>query len=257
MNPTALADFNDALSEAQKKYGEHFDILSMPSIEGVRESNTSLVASLLPKIRQWVDPKIWVVPRSEVVQAFHGRTFLAPTEARTVLARFAQQARAVVRSKAEGDRDVVQLVGCGMPTRADQYVALKRSEKDEKSRDYGDFTLWKACHIKANEALSEAMAAGQVARRVEEDLYIAVPLKPEFVGLAWNPDEERRENHLGMMFEVPITEAVAESMQNKEFKHRGRFWPLSGRLLAVDELTGLNLEPWSQSFLSAKKGTTR
>ncbi|MBK7399485.1 MAG: hypothetical protein IPJ34_25305 [Myxococcales bacterium] len=256
MNKDALLDFNGALERAEKAYENEFNLLRFHSEADVKQSNTELVHELLPRIRRWADPEILVLPRDLVDAAMGGAigdhtAFLDVEAARDALARWAAAVRPMPRSEAEADGSVVQLVGCGVPTCEGSFFALRRSLKDEKVRQYGEYTLWKGCHIAGFGGSSslEAPIAAQVAQRVREDLYVAEKLEPTLLGLAWTPGEA----HVGILFEVPVSPAVGRSMEQKEYRKQGRYETLSGKKRARAELATLGLERWSHAYLDHTK----
>lgn len=252
MNPSALAEFNTALEATSTDFGGQFPLIPFSSSPGIRESNTKLVEELLVRLEGWADPPIVAIPRALVLECFNGRTFVPMPEAETVLAKFREHAiTAQRRSVIEENKDLVQLVACGVLRTTDgKYFVLRRDEKDKKSKSYGRHTLWKGCHLEATAGTSVEAMATRLRRRILEDLHLAAFPSPSATGLAWVASD----THLGAMFEFRISSADAiESLKRKEFRKLGRFEPLEGRLLEREEVltraAELEIEPWSRAVL--------
>lgn len=258
MNTDALKAFNTALEAAATKHQHTFRLIRLESQATIREANTDLARRLLDEMRNFADPKVVAVPRRVVDQEFGGRDFIAEQEGLQVLERLTQNAVIDVRSSVEKHVDLVQLVACGLLRAEGRYFVLRRTEKDEKSRKYGERTLWKGCHVESDEAPSRDRIEKCLQRRLLDDLHLAEFPKPEFLGLARAEHDGKPDNHLGIMFEFEIeSDQVIASLEKKELRRSGRAQPLEGTIKALHELSrdqdDLGLEKWSRAVLRAKQ----
>lgn len=123
---------------------------------------------------------------------------------------------------------------------------MTRSDKDEKSRQYGRYTLWKGCHIDCDKVPSIEDMKVRLVERFRDDLHVAQPIQPAFAGLAWKQEDIP----IGIMFRVPFEDAVADSMSKKEFRKRGRFETITGTWMSGSDALNCDVEPWSKSFVN-------
>ena len=141
MNPSALAQFNEALDEVARKYRERFSLITIDTTpsRSVVDTNITLLRELLPRIEAWADPQIAVVSRAAVVALFGERPFIFGEDAKKALSELAGQITFARRSDAEKDSNLVQFIAAGVHTHKDRILILEREsrEKDKKAKDYG------------------------------------------------------------------------------------------------------------------------
>lgn len=152
------------------------------------------------------------------------------------------------RSLLESDKSQVQLVACALPMHRGRYFTFRRNSKDEKLKAYGEYTLWKGTHVSGGGAIL-ARLEDCLHQRVRDDLHLANRLEPHLVGMAWHPDD----NHVGVLYTVEVSDAVASSMKQKEFKRLARQATIRGDFSNASELLqgSFGLERWSKSYLES------
>jgi len=256
MHESTLAMFNDALVAARRKHGTLFQLEDINSTEGdAKDVAARVVANLIARIKEWVDPLIRVVPRDTVKQVFSGKTALRlpPDELPTdEWARLASSVRPMKRSAAEADREVVQLVAGGVATRGGVFV-FDRTLDQRRVGEYGQNAVWRGGHLVES---SDDLASGArktVIERFQTDLHLSFEFEPQPLGIVWLDGDDknpRAAQHLGILFEVHIAdENVAQSLVDKEFR-TGRGHPATSRFTTLEELRQMNLESWSALVVS-------
>lgn len=258
MNTSALEEFNKALTTVQDRYHGSFNILNFDSsVTGVVKANMALVAELLPRFREWADRKILVVPRETVVALFGKSAVFDEAKAAQVWTQLRDAARVMLRSEAENNDDVVQLIACGVHTNKDGVFVFKRSADDNKRNRYGERMVWKGCHLECSTPPSIDQVKDALVARIHNDLHLAIELNPKMRGMVW--EEEPEPKHLGIVFQVNIeSDDVVTSMREKEFRKSGRQHTLIGTFQKPEDLLSrendLNLEPWSAKIVREMGG---
>ncbi|MEZ4374446.1 MAG: AAA family ATPase [Polyangiaceae bacterium] len=247
MNPDTLKQFNEALDSARKEHRHKFSILDFqPTAQNIREDNIALLELILPKVQAWADPEVAALSTEDVRAAFGSETFLRADPARQLLshAEITERARSVL----ESDKSQVQLVACALPMHRGRYFTFRRNSKDEKLRAYGEYTLWKGTHVSGTGPILDRLE-DCLHQRVRDDLHLANRLQPHLVGMAWHPDD----NHVGVLYTVEVSDAVASSMKQKEFKRLARQATIRGDFRNASELLqgSFGLERWSKSYLES------
>jgi predicted NUDIX family phosphoesterase len=251
MNPRALGEFNNALAHVAERYSQCFPIseIDTTKTQGVVETNLDLLGVLLPRIEAWADPKIAVVPRQAAIDVFGDSSFLHGDDARPALESLAGQVTFRKRSEAEQDKDVVQLLGAGVTAHEDGIMILERELRDKKAMEYGQHALWIGCHVDIDSGDLLGGVATCLVRRIQQELHLATPSEPVFLGLAWDKNQTESQ-HFGVMFRIPVlNDYVAEHLENKQFKKMGRSGRIKSTFMKQEEivraLAELDLEPWS------------
>ena len=140
-----------------------------------------------------------------------------------------------------------------------ELMVFQRDSKDEKSTAYGSRIVWRGCHVEHTVQPTLATLATAVSNRLESELHLRTTLVPEIIGLA-SPGSEMTEGvkspdrkHLGVLFKVKVSDAVAKTLHDKAFKKSGRGHPFKGLFRkqedVIAELDGLELEPWSKHIV--------
>jgi predicted NUDIX family phosphoesterase len=268
MNPGSLMQFNEALEQVTQQYSSMFSLLRIDTTapKGVAETNAGLLRELLPRIKEWADPKIAVVPKDEVVRIFGDLPFIHRNEAPEAIAQLAKVLSFVSRSEAEASDAVVQLIAAGIHTHKDKVVVLERDPRDTKTTNYGRRTLWVGCHIdsKLPDPLDASIEC--LNRRIQQDLHLWTRPQVEFLGLSWDHTQSDTQ-HLGLIFRAPIvSDYVADHLRDKQFKRMGRSGSIKSVFMTqeaiVSGLAELDLEPWSKyvarniSLTHATQGST-
>jgi predicted NUDIX family phosphoesterase/predicted ATPase len=252
MNPRALGEFNDALAQVASEYSDRFSLIEIDttSATGVVTTNIELLEALLPRIEQWSDPKIAVLPRQVVIDVFGDRPFLHGDDARPALAQLAAQVSFRKRSDAEKDKDVVQLIAAGIHAHDDRIMVLERDPRDKKAMAYGRRSLWSGCHVDVDGGDLLTGAIRCLDQRVQQELHLATHPKMDFLGLSWDKNQVESQ-HFGVMFRVPVvSDYVANHLKDKQFKKMGRSGRIKSLFMTQEEilrdLGELDLEPWSE-----------
>jgi len=252
MNSSALTQFNEALEHVMQQYADVFSLLRIDTtaLKGIAETNADLVRELLPRIKDWADPKILVVPKDEVTRIFGGLPFIHKEEAEVALAQLAKVMSFVRRSEAETSGLLVQLIAAGIHTHKDKIVVLERDSRDTKTTDYGRRTLWLGCHVDSQ--LPDPLAASIecLNKRIQQDLHLSTRPPVEFLGLSWDGNQPDTQ-HLGLIFRAPLpSDYVADHLRDKQFKKMGRSGPMKSVFMTQEEIVSglaeLDLEPWSK-----------
>lgn len=140
-----------------------------------------------------------------------------------------------------------------------------RSRDEKRVGEFGRHSLWTGQHVTWTPETLLGMARNAVLARLEQNLHLRQPLRPKVLGLAWlsspqtyqqgDVDGSRLAQHAGLFFTVPIRDAfVAESLEEKEFKVRGRGHPLTSRFSRIEDLEEMTLdfEPWSRTIVEKR-----
>ena len=261
MNPRALAEFNEALDQVTAEYAGRFDltVIDTTDAQGVVPTNIKLLQDLLPRIEQWADPSIAVVPRAAVVEVFGDQPFIHGDDAEAALARLGGHVTILKRSSAEADPNFVQFIAAGIHTHGGDIVVLERDSDSKKSAAYGRFTLWVGRHVEISDcAEQDVLTNGRsgLIERIKQDLHLASDLQPELLGLAWDPHQQESQ-HLGIMFRVPIANPyVAKHLANKQFKKMARTQRVRSVFMTQEKILSdvarqeLDLEPWSKHIIN-------
>jgi predicted NUDIX family phosphoesterase/predicted ATPase len=252
MNPHALAQFNDALDHVAREYKDQFSLVQIDTTkaESVVKTNIDLLGELLSRMEVWADPEIAVVDKADVLELFGDGPFLHGDEAIAALVQLATRVSFRQRSKAESDREVVQLIAAGIHTHKDRILVLERESRDKKTASYGRRTLWIGCHIDVPGDDLRASAVECLDRRIQQDLHLATHPEVELLGLAWDKTQQESQ-HVGVMFRAPVSnDYVAGHLQHKQFKKMGRSGRIKSAFMTQQEivtgLADLDLEPWSE-----------
>jgi predicted NUDIX family phosphoesterase len=265
MNPDGLQAWNEHALQAAKEHAKRFNILKTDSSASTsaKETALGLLEQLLPRIREWGEKRIVVLPRQVVQQAFTvtdsegkrvARPFVHGESAAAAWTQLQPHMKTCLRHEVEHDDAFVQIVGCGIVVHEESLFLLSRSSEDEKST-YGRTVLWKGCHIEAEQAPSLDAVASDVTERVLEEFHLRTELETEFLGMAWTEDPalvaKTESRHLGVFFLATLADkSVARSMQDKEFRKAGRGHVMTGKFQTRDQIIRsvdeLELEVWSR-----------
>lgn len=269
MNPRALGEFNDALAHVANEYSNRFALIEVDTTNaaGVVPTNVELLEALLPRIEQWSDPKIAVLPRQLVTDVFGERPFLHGDDARPALVQLAAQISFRRRSDAEKDKDVVQLIAAGIHAHNDKVMVLEREPHDKKTTAYGRRSLWSGCHVDTAGVHTDggdllAGARSCLDRRIQQELHLATHPEMDLLGLAWDKNQADSQ-HFGVMFRVPVmNDYVANHLKDKQFKKMGRAGRVKSVFMTQEEIVRdlrgpglLDLEPWSKQMVENIKLT--
>ena len=260
MNDIALGAFNEQARATAAEHSGAFKLLQFDTTSTTNAKATAvrLLEGLLPQMRTWGEQKIVVVPRDAVREMFvvageggpHRKTFLHGQAAETAWQKLQPLMSIRLRHEVERDDSVVQIVGCGIPVHGDSLFLLTRTAKDEKAA-YGRSTLWKGCHVEGEVPVTIEGVSDQVKARVLEEFHLRTTLRLDLLGLAWTEEVGTESRHLGVLYQARIDDdAVAKSMQDKEFRKAGRGHVLVGKFQTpkdiIKSLPDLDLEPWSK-----------
>lgn len=262
MNEPALEAFNDEARKTASTHEKSFSLITLDTTDQTSAKGTALtlLQQLLPKIRQWAEQHIVVLPRQAVKNAFaatdsdaQARAFLHSAAGEQAWETLASQMKVMLRHEVETDDTLVQIVGCGILVHDDKVFLLTRTAKDEKAA-YGLSTIWKGCHLTKDEdprPMTLARVEAQVRARVLEEFHLRTELELEFLGLAWGEGSVPESRHMGALFLARVDDdSVAQSMEDKEFRKAGRGHILVGKFQSpqqiVKSLDSLDLEKWSK-----------
>lgn len=100
----------------------------------------------------------------------------------------------------------------------------------------------------------EALISNALLDRVARSLFLSRQFPVDLLGFCWDPNDEKSNRHLGVIFRVQIdNDSTANDLKKKEFR-RGRGHSLAGRFVEWQSLTPEqsreNLESWSLSILN-------
>jgi predicted NUDIX family phosphoesterase len=258
MKETALTEFNIALSAAREAYGQQFRILERSSeAESPKAVAAALVQDLLAEIELWADPEIAVVP-AELVRALFAQRRALPWST-DAWDRLVASATAMKRSKAEADGGVVQLVACGVPIRPDGVFVFDRTRDKKRLGEYGAYSVWNGQHVELGAPggpVDLEVVRDNLSDRVRTKLHLNFEFDLQPLGIVWVDDQARArsKHHLGVVFAVRIDdENVAQSLEDKEFRTRGRGHPATSKFSTIEALKDpqLDLEPWSRQIVES------
>jgi len=263
MNVDSLTQFNEATKRTIDSHGEKFRhvVIDTTNSTDAKQSCVRLLSEALPILMEWANPLIEVVPRAVAESVFAGQPYLdQEADVADALELLCKAAIPMRRMDAEQDDQVVQIVVGGVPINPNaELMVFQRDSKDEKSTAYGSRIVWRGCHVEHTEEPTLATLATAVSNRLESELHLRTTLVPEIIGLA-SPGSEMTEGvkspdrkHLGVLFKVKVSDDVAKTLHDKDFKKSGRGHPFKGLFRkqedVIAELDGLELEPWSKHIV--------
>lgn len=180
------------------------------------------------------NPEIAVAPRSEVERLFGKHSGGDPAEYikwdESAWSELAKCLAPMRRYEAEKDQSVVQIIAAGVNTTHNGVFLIERTAE----RRHGKHLLWRGVHVEwptsgppAVDHLGDALLD-----RLRMDFHLQAGLKPSPprpLGIVFTPAAKPRNRaepqHVGVVFDVPLEEALAEHLENKRFKTRGRVDP--------------------------------
>jgi hypothetical protein len=245
MNESSLQSFNDALELARARHGSQFKLSDASSERiGAKDVAANVITTVIEHIRPWVDPEVAVVPRSTLER------LVGDSGAVRYPVGWAELEASVEyrpRSSAESDPEVVQLVAQGVPTRDGGVFVFDRSSDPKRVGEYGQHAILRGAHIASRSRPLAEAARETVASRFREDLHLNFDFELEALGFVWlREGSPRVTQHAGLVFRVRIDdEAVARSLEEKEFKTSGRGHPATSSFVTLAALAEVQLEPWS------------
>jgi thymidylate kinase len=245
MNVSSLLSFNSALDLARARYGKHFKLLEASSEAGdAKDVAANVIATVIAQIEPWVDAEVAVVPRSTIEKLTSNSVAVRYPSGWAELEASVQY---ISRSSAERDPSVVQLVANGVPTRDGGVFVFDRGSDPKRAGEYGQHAVLRGAHIESKARPLVNAARETVVSRFREDLHLNFEFEPEPLGFVWLPDgAPRLAQHAGLVFRVRIDdEAVAQSLEEKEFKTSGRGHPMTSSFATLEGLDQVQLEPWS------------
>jgi predicted NUDIX family phosphoesterase len=259
MNPEALSAFNESLRTTAERTSDSFELLEIRADQGAdaKGVTTRVVTELLPRFWSRVDPQIACVPRGVVEPLFLAGRFIPwSDEAWATLTASAVSTR---RSDVEASDELVQLVACGIATRADGILVFDRDARDHRTRSYGRGTIWQGPHVEhaGSTSLSLEHVRDSLQRRFAEDLHLSMPIDADAspIGLVWDPDVGQG-HHIGIAIPIAIaSDMTAEHLKDKKFRTRGRQHVQKSRFLPGSDLRAdpdkYDLELWSRAILAS------
>lgn len=251
MSVPELEKFNTNLKAVEAKYGDKFNIVDVDANrDGILDLAVNVLEEVLPRLREWADPKIVAVPRDALNKALGNRKAGSVLEAQGLWDALLPSMKVDARSCFEANADWVQLVACGVPVHDSRVFVFERSGDDEKAKTFGMLKVWMGCHVEVDAVPTLDLVIDRLVDRIRNDLHLAFELKPKLAGFAW--DEPHQPKHLGLFFRFTVdNEGAATSMQAKKFR-RLRALPLTATIAKPDELAEhlTKFEPWSVSFLT-------
>lgn len=259
MNREALTAFNESLRVTAERTADAFELHEIRADDGAdaKGVTTRAIGELLPRFWRRVDPEIACVPRAVVEPLFHSGRFIAWSE--DAWTRITASALCARRSEVEDDGDLVQLVACGIATRAEGIFLFDRDARDPRTRSYGRGTIWQGPHVEhaGRAPLSLDHVRESLQRRFAEDLHLAMPLDADasLIGLVWDPDVGQG-HHIGIAIPIAIAgDMTAEHLRDKKFRTRGRQPVQKSRFLPGSDLRAdpdkYDLELWSRAILES------
>src|SRR4029077_76131 len=145
MNPGVLAAITSSVDEAIDKYGGMFRgvIRHQTTSKGPQEAGAELADRILEHLEEFLNPLVLVLPKSEVEKLpnVDGGSFGSAAVER-IVAAIKAHGTFVLRAEAEGNKDLVQIVSCGMLMYGERVFVFQRKETDRKYRLYGKTTIW-------------------------------------------------------------------------------------------------------------------
>lgn len=245
MNESSLRSFNEALERATARHGAKFKLCTASS-EGAAAKNVAanVIASVIEHIKPWVDPEVAVVPRT-ALEGLAGESGAVRYPAGWAELEASVEYRP--RSSAESDSTVVQLVAQGVPTRDGGVFVFDRSSDPKRVGEYGQHAILRGAHIENRSRPLAKAARETVALRFREELHLNFDFDLEPLGFVWlREGGPRVTQHAGLVFRARINdEAVARSLEEKEFKTSGRGHPATSSFVTLAALAEVQLEPWS------------
>lgn len=199
---------------------------------------------MIEQIKPWVDPNVAVAPRSTIEELTRSsRAVRYPAG----WAELEASVQYVPRSSAELDPGVVQLVANGVPTRDGGVFVFDRGSDQKRVGEYGKHGVLRGAHIQSTTLPLLDAAKATIVSRFREDLHLNFEFEPEPLGFVWLPEgSPRMAQHAGLVFRVRIDDdAVAQSLEEKEFKTSGRGHPVTSSFVTLERLDEVQLEPWS------------
>ena len=252
MNAKFLARFNDTVDALSR--ATSFPVKVFANDEEAKEGSLLLLRHIVDEARAWCDREIAVITKEQAQTFVPDETRTWDENAWSTLPSLVQYR---LRSQVEGDDGFVQLLACGAQTAEGRvFLTTRRQSRNEtRQKRAGSALIWRGCHLeKAPGGFSLAEIERQLVKRLTEELHLSkLEVAPQPKGFVWCPDEDDR-RHLGIVFEVPIEQAVANSLAEKEFRTNGHGHHMTSSFieptkLQEDPTSFSKLESWSKLML--------
>jgi predicted NUDIX family phosphoesterase len=252
MNRNMLTAISGVVDDAVNRYRAKFKhVVKCKSEGGVRSFNMSLIDRIIDNFDEFLDPNILVVKRQHLFEAnITSGGYFSTTDTSRFNSVLSVSGQFEKRSKAEDDKDFVQIVACAVLMHMGKVFIFERQTKDPKSSLYGKRTLCHATHVPEKVSQTPQQCTVSACRdRVNSSLFLGQNLACSEIGYCWINNDK----HLGVLFRVDIeSDLTARDLEKKEFR-RSRGFGLSGKLIDWSDLltkeAEYNLEPWSQELL--------
>jgi predicted NUDIX family phosphoesterase len=253
MNSNMLTSIAGAVDVAVDRYQNHFKrVLKYKSEGGVKLFNIALIDKIIENFDEFLDPNILVIKRRQLFEAnITSGGFFSMSDLDRFNALISGGGTFEKRSKAEDDKDRVQIVACAVLTHKGKVFIFERHTKDPKSNLYGTRALWHGTHVPERVGQTPQQCTIYACKdRVNSSLFLGHNLPCSEIGYCWASTDEL---HLGIMFRVDIeSDLTARDLEKKEFR-RSRGFGFSGKLIDWSELLAneskYSLEPWSKQLL--------
>jgi predicted NUDIX family phosphoesterase len=252
MNEKFLARFNETVSGLGG--GTSFPVKTFANDGEAKDGSLLLLRHIISEAKTSCDKEIAVITRGEAQDLVPNKSRIWDGDAWATLAN---QVQYRLRSEVESNDDFVQLLACGAQTSGGRvFVTTRRQSRNEtRQKRAGSALIWRACHLtKAPGAFLLSEIKQQLVKRLTEELHLSeLEADPQPKGFVWCPDEPDH-RHLGLVFEVPIEQGVADSLEEKEFRTNGHGHHMTSSFiepanLQQDTETSRKLESWSKLML--------
>jgi predicted NUDIX family phosphoesterase len=252
MNEKFLSRFNETVSGLSGD--TPFPVKTFANDGEAKDGSLSLLRHIISEAKTSCDKEIAVISREQAHALVPDKARVWGDEAWLELPSLVQYR---LRSEVESNDEFVQLLACGAQTSGGRvFLTTRRQSRNEtRQKRAGSALIWRGCHLtKASGDFSLSEIKQQLVKRLTEELHLSeLNVDPQPRGFVWCPDEDDR-RHLGLVFEVPIEQAVADSLEEKEFRTNGHGHHMTSSFieptkLQQDEVSARKLESWSKLML--------
>jgi predicted NUDIX family phosphoesterase len=202
--------------------------------------------SAKPFLRNPTDEDILVIPRTKLLEHIKG---IGITRSPDQPNKIFQSAEPMLRSQAEEDFSVVQLVSLYIVSHNKFFLTFKRTKRLPEQRLHGVYSVGFGGHLNPDDApplfaaLSSEEFATYIQRELNEELVLKDVPDISFVGLLYDESREVSKQHIGLVYNVRLTSP------NYEIGERG--FLMDSKLESLSDILSRlsDFENWSEMIV--------
>jgi predicted NUDIX family phosphoesterase len=256
MTEEVLTQLNSCLDKILLEWRSKFRrVIEFSAAANRTDVNAKIAGETLDAMDAFLDEKLWVVPRESILGLGITSGLSTNPEILSGLREALAKGFALRRSLAESNRDVIQVIPCGVLRFKDEVLLLRRREANKTHRLNDAYVLWAGGHIRLEDVETGPQIDENCLRReLKEELWIKSEFHYKPICCVYDTTNWKSAQHLALMFEVTISSRdISIHMQTdfKEFKEgkgksvSGKFFPIR----SIDSKYIEGMERWSMLLL--------